>query len=115
MARVEVNWACGEWSLCIGEWDKFNIDGKSYLKFIPEHLRESDMNTYGTYSRWYFGGVSGWEEEWEQYEDGLECPEWITENDYWLSKITDDYKLKEEIFAAFQAQDFRRGSCGGCI
>ena len=41
--------------------------------------------------------------------------EWIKENAYWLDKITDDYNTQKEIFTAIQQEDFRSGSCGGCI
>ena len=32
-----------------------------------------------------------------------------------LNKITKDYSIKSEIFKAIQSEDFRSGSCGGCI
>ena len=54
-------------------------------------------------------------EETDYYYDGLEVDDWIDANNDWLNNITKDYALKERIFYAIQEQDFRAGSCGGCI
>lgn len=110
--RVVVDWSGGGWSLCIGEWSIY-IDGKNYTKKIPKNLRRSPMNTLGEYSGWKWGGE--YSEEWYTYTDGLGKLEWITENENWLSKITDDIGLWSDIYEAFQSRDFRTNSCGGCI
>lgn len=108
---VEANWSGSYPCLCFGEWT-LKVDGKNVSKKIPDDLRESSMNTYGTYQSWHF---EDWMEVFEDYEDGLDCEEWIKENDEWLSEITTDYSIKEQIFIAIQSKDFRHGSCGGCI
>lgn len=69
------------------------------------------MDTEGIYQSWHF---EDWEDVWESYKDGLECDDWIKKNDYWISKIADCCDEKVSLFKAFQAQDFRTCSCGGC-
>ena len=108
---VTANWNGSYPCLCHGEWT-LKVNGKNVSKKIPEDLRNSSMNTYGTYQSWHF---EDWMEVFEDYEDGLDCEEWIEENNEWLNKITTDYSIKEQIFNAIQSEDFRSGSCGGCI
>ena len=79
---------------------------------IPEDLRDSEMGTYGTYQSWHFEDLT---ELFDSYEDGLECGEWIEVNKGWLDTITTDYETQREIYEAINAEDFRAGSCGGCI
>ena len=40
---------------------------------------------------------------------------WIEANKEWLDTITKDHKTQQEIYYAISAEDFRHGSCGGCI
>lgn len=108
---VEANWSGSYPCLCFGEWT-LKVNGKDVSKKIPDNLRKSSMNTFGTYQSWHF---EDWMEVFEDYEDGLDCEAWIEKNDEWLSEITKDYSIKEQIFAAIQSKDFRSGSCGGCI
>lgn len=109
---VEAHWS-GSWpALCCGEWS-LKVNGKDVTDKIPENLRNQDMNTYGTYQRWYFD--DNWIEQYEDYESGQEYDEWIESNKYWLDTITTDYKTQHEIYEAINAEDFRHSSCGGCI
>lgn len=110
--RVVAEWSGGGWALCSGEWSLY-IDGKNFTKKIPKRLRTDSMNTLGEYRGWTWGGDYG--EEWYTYKDGLGKTEWITDNENWLSKITDDVEIWSEIYDAIQEQDFRMNSCGGCI
>lgn len=98
-------------NLCSGTWELYK-DGKDISNMIPEELRHSEMNTFGTYNDWYF---EDWDVIWNKYTDGLDCSDWIKENDYWLSKITADKHEKKAIFDAIQEEDWRYSSCGGCI
>ena len=108
MATWSGSWPC----LCHGEWTLI-IDDEDMTNMIPEELRDENMGTKGTYKSWHFN--DDWIEEFESYSDGLNQSDWIKKNDSWLSRITYDQELKEEIFGAFQQEDWRHGSCGGCI
>lgn len=109
MHKVEAVWT-GKWPcLCYGEWI-LTIDGREIN--LPESVKDSPMNTEGKYRRWHF---ENWIEVWETYTSGLPFDEWATENQPWLSEITTDRELQREIYLAFQAHDWRHGSCGGCI
>ena len=108
---VEAHWSGKYPNLCSGEWT-LKVNNQNVTEMIPISLQTNEMNTYGTYQRWYF---KNWLEDFESYTDGLNEDEWIAANDYWLNNITDDYSVKVEIFKAIQSEDFRTGSCGGCI
>ena len=108
---VEAKWSGSYPCLCYGKWTLI-VDGKDVSGLIPEELREYDMNTYGEYYSWHF---ENWIEVFESYEDGLVCDEWIEKNKYWLDTITEDINVQKEIYDAISEQDFRHGSCGGCI
>lgn len=110
--KVEAIWTGSYPNLCRGEW-MLLIDEKDVSNKIPEDYRDEPMYTNGVYSRWRFG--NHWKEEWEQYEDGLGCKEWIEENKEWLDNITKDENDQKDIYFAFQLNDWRYGSCGGCI
>lgn len=88
------------------------VNGENVSEKIPERCRHEPMGTYGTYGYWYF---AGWEENFKEYTDGLKCEEWIEANQNWLDAVSTDASVQREIYAAIQAQDFRRGQCGGCI
>ncbi len=109
---VVAKWSGSFPNLCSGEWTLI-VDGKDVSDKIPEELRKSNMNTYGSYEWWHFDDDG--EEEWERYHDGLECEEWIKENRCWLDTISTDHNTQSDIFCAINASDWRPGSCGGCI
>ena len=110
--NIKVEWT-GKWPcLCCGEWILM-IDGEDKSYLIPKELRKSEMNTYGSYPQWRF--EEDWEVAWENYVDGMPCREWIELNKYWLDNISSDYKIQEQLYCVFQANDWRHGSCGGCI
>ena len=109
--RVQAEWTGSYPTKCFGEWKLF-VDGEDVSDKIPDEMREHSMYTYGIYQMWHF---VDWIEEFEDYEDGLKCDEWVKENKDWLENVTEDEELWREIFEAFQAEDFRPGQCGGCI
>ena len=110
--KVEAKWSGSYPWLCYGEWMLF-IDGKDVSDKIPEDYRNEPMYTNGVYSSWQFGNDR--EEEWWDYGDGIKCEDWIKENKEWLDNITTDKCEQEDIYYAFQLNDWRYGSCGGCI
>ena len=111
MAKVYANWSGTYPNLCSGKWTLI-VDDVDYSELISH---KDEMNTYGTYENWYFGGESGWEEIWESYEDGLTFLDWQYENKDWLNKITTDKSVQRQIYDAISMCDWRHGSCGGCI
>ena len=108
---VKAKWSGSYPCLCFGKWTLI-VDGNDFSDKIPEELRKSSMNTFGTYQSWHF---ENWLEVFEDYTDGLVCEDWINQNDYWLKEITDNNDTKILIYNAINEQDFRSGSCGGCI
>ena len=109
--RWEADWTGVPWSLCSGSWI-LRHNGEDIDTDIP--FQGEHAGTYGTYSEWGFGGESGWMEEWDEYDYGLECQDWCDEHRDWLSTVAPESEW-EEIFLAFQSNDFRPGSCGGCV
>jgi hypothetical protein len=109
---VVAEWSGAYPNLCAGRW-KIIVNGKDVSDKIPDRLICNSMNTYGVYQAWHFNEY--YMEEFEYYNDGLDRDDWIKENKEWLNKITTDKLLQMEIFDAIQSQDFRIGSCGGCI
>ena len=108
---VKARWSGHFPNLCCGEWS-LEVNGVDVSMYIPDELKTSSMNTYGMYEEWHF---ENWTEVWKSYEDGLMGDEWIEKNKYWLDTITDDINVQEEIFIAINMNDWRHGSCGGCI
>lgn len=102
--------------LCSGEWI---IKYKGQKLNIPEDIKHDHMNTYGQYSRWYF------DEEYceydEYYYDGLEKNEWIVENYEWVVPMFNEFdipvtpSLLSNLYHQINEEDWRSGSCGGCI
>lgn len=110
--KIEAIWT-GEWpALCCGEW-KLYIDGVDKSHMIPDAKYKNHMETFGHYQRFRF--AEDWEVVWDSYEDGLDCQGWIEVNEYWLKNISSNRGVQEQIFHAFQKNDWRHGSCGGCI
>lgn len=108
--KIEVKWTGSYPCLCSGEWI-LKIDGEDYSDNIP--FRYSDANTYNTYYTWHFG--EDWDEQWDTYDDGLQKEAWIAKHKNWLKTLpisTADYGA---IYDAFNQEDFRLNSCGGCI
>ena len=66
---VEAKWSGSYPCLCYGKWT-LKVNGKDVSNMIPKELRESSMNTYGTYQTWHFEDLL---EVFEDYEDGLDC------------------------------------------
>ena len=107
--EIYVKWTGTYPCLCSGKWI-LKVDGNDYSNLLKG---KGEMNTYGTYPRWYFN--EEYSEEWDYYTDGLVFSEWKQENVDWLSKITNDEDVWEEIFDAISEEDWRHLSCGGCI
>ena len=116
MSKLNVEWTGSYPCLCHGEWI-ISYDGIRLT--VPEDVREDHMNTYGEYGRWYFD--EEYMEEWEYYTDGYEEDVWIENNIDWIKSMFQEHgievtdELLSELFAQIQINDWRHGSCGGCI
>jgi hypothetical protein len=116
MAEIYVEWTGSYPNLCSGKWI-ITIDG---IKLTG--IGKEDFGTLGEYSSWHF---ENWIEVFDSYEDGMDLDAWIQVlktddiNGLYASlqrhgiKITDE--LLSELYTHIQGQDWRHGSCGGCI
>ncbi len=104
------HWTASGNTLCLGHWE---ITYQNRALILPEKIREHDMGTRGIY---YFIDPTD-----ELYLEGLDEDDWILANIDWLSElfIDADIPLEEEymrlFYQAVNKQDWRCGSCGGCI
>ena len=111
MVNVKANWSGTFPCLCHGEWS-LEVNGIDVSDKIPEDLRHSEMNTFGEYSAWHF---EDWIDVWTSYESGLPLDEWLQANKAWLDTISMVSDVQVAIFHAINQEDWRHGSCGGCI
>ena len=109
MLKYEAKWSGGYPCLCSGEW-KLYINGELSEVEIPFQGEPAD--TYGTYPSWHFD--ENWCEVFEDYEEGLNVDAWCEEYKDYLDLIApvSDWPL---VYEAFSSEDWRHGSCGGCI
>ena len=113
--NFKAEWSGGWPALCFGEW---NISYNEKALTIPEENKTQPMNTYNTYQSWHF---EDWEEVFESNEGGLYFDEWIMENHSWVDSAFDKLEIEKfeanykDLYDAIQSEDFRHGSCGGCI
>lgn len=106
------SWSGNYPCLCSGEWTLYH-NGEKIDVEIP--FQKNPANTYNEYAQWHFGGESGWEVIWSFYEHGNDKNEWIEDNIEYLKQVTDDKEQYSYIYKAFQENDWRSGSCGGCV
>lgn len=109
---VEATWTGAAPNLCSGRW-VLKIDGKDVSRKIPLVKRHKPMGTRGYYNS--YGLDENWQTTLDNYMDGLERDEWIEENAGWLSSISEGLEVQQEIYNAFNLNDWRYGECGGCI
>lgn len=84
--------------------DGEEVDTRIPFQGIPAY-------TYGEYTRWEF---VDWVEEFSSYKDGMMFEEWRVEHRHWLDSIA-PHNEHRAIYEAFQSNDWRYDSCGGCI
>lgn len=112
---VRVEWT-GTWPRkCKGRWI-FEVDGKDYRYLLPFANDDGDdlpADTDGVYDCWDIDDNG--ERELYSYNSGLDIDEWIDANREWLEVITLDEEVWDDIFFAFQSEDWRFKECGGCM
>lgn len=109
MSNWEAKWSGSYPSLCCGEWTLY-MDGRVVDTEIP--FQRNCADTYGVYDEWFFG--EDYDEQWYSYSDGLKCEMWCDTYKDWLSTIAEESEWSN-IYDAFNVEDWRIGSCGGCI
>jgi len=71
------------------------------------------MGTYGIYSYIYPTDAD--------FAEGLPEEDWITANSTWLASVFESHGIPDNetyqrwLYQAVNSQDWRCGSCGGCI
>ena len=109
---ITVCWT-GSWpSLCCGEW-KIIING-----IVLTGIENSSFGTEGDYDSWYFD--ENWSEVFETYFVGKPfSEEWLNTNGLSDSLLRHGLVLAQEekldLYEKIQSEDWRNGSCGGCI
>lgn len=115
-SKLFVEWTGCYPCLCHGEWI-IKYDGIELT--IPEEWKDVPMDTYGEFGRWHFD--EDYMEEWDYYEDGWEKDIWINRNLYWVKPMFEEHNIEitdellSELYDKIQDEDWRHGSCGGCI
>lgn len=104
---VQVSWSGSYPNLCAGEWTCI-INGKK----VKVPFQGEPAECEGTYQSWHF---ENWEVVWERYRDGLDCSEWCEQWKDWLNELGLSEEERREVYEAFAEEDWRYGSCGGCI
>jgi hypothetical protein len=103
-------WTAKGSNLCLGHWEISHL-GKP-LDLRPE-VKGNDMSTYGIYSYIYPDD--------EIFAEGDHEDDWIAANNEWLSSLFAAHGIPPDdmhfrwFYKAVNAQDWRCGSCGGCI
>lgn len=111
MANWDIRWTGSYPVLCSGMWEVYKDGEPINMRNCP--FVDCDANTFGIYQSWHFD--DDWIEVFEDYEDGLLINAWIKEYRDWLMEIDPSGNDWEVIYNGFRSQDWRRGSCGGCI
>jgi hypothetical protein len=103
-------WTATGSNICLGHWE---ISYLGQALELDSERREHDMGTYAIYSFIFPDD--------EMYAEGLPEEEWIIANLDWLTSlfikhdIPADAKHFRLFYQAVNKQDWRCGSCGGCI
>lgn len=103
-------WTAKGNNLCLGHWEISYLGKPLQLK---PGIGQNDMGTYAIYS---FIDPDD-----EMFAEGLHEDEWIIENSGWLTELFDrhDIPAREDnmraLYRAVNLQDWRCGSCGGCL
>lgn len=115
-SKLFVEWTGCYPCLCYGEW-VIKYDGIELT--VPEDYKEVPMDTFGEFGTWYFN--EEYMEEWDYYEDGWEKDVWIKRNLDWIKPMFEEHNIEvtdellSELYDKIQEEDWRQGSCGGCI
>ncbi|XOV79868.1 MAG: hypothetical protein ACFHVJ_02665 [Aestuariibacter sp.] len=103
-------WTAQGNTLCLGHWE---ISYQDTPLVLPNKIRENHMNTFGIFSFLF--------PDEEDFAEGWLLEKWIEENFDWLEMLFQQHKvpLDEQhvqwFYESVNQQDWRCGSCGGCL
>jgi hypothetical protein len=103
-------WTAKGSSLCLGHWEIFYLGQQLE---IDSERNKNDMGTNAIYSFVFPDD--------DIYAEGLAEDEWIIENKDWLTSLFTTYNIPSDethlrlFYQAVNRDDWRCGSCGGCI
>ena len=104
------NWSEQGHTICLRHWE-VSYRGKPIE--LPATKRDDEMGTFGIYSYLYPDDPD--------FAEGLEEDEWVLENMEWIAPMFEEngIPLDEQhlgwFYQAINMDDWRCGSCGGCI
>jgi len=125
--QIKVNWTGSYPNLCSGVWeitiDGMSINDNSKMQNTYDSMLKRNMGTEGSYESWHF---ENWSEVFESYDDGLYFDDWVKSTQaVELRLMIDDNLIQKQtkmsdpdmknLFSELQNNDWRSGSCGGCI
>lgn len=103
-------WTAKGNNLCLGRWEIHYLERPLEL---DAERREQDMGTFGIFSYIFPDD--------EDLAEGLREDEWILKNAGWLVEFFSSHGIPVDeahmrwFYQAVNAQDWRCGSCGGCL
>lgn len=103
-------WTATGNNICLGQWE-IGYQGRPLELGAAFH--EKDMGTFGIYSYIFPDD--------EEFAEGLREDDWILANAEWLADLfaAHDIPIDEAhmrwLYQAINPQDWRCGSCGGCL
>lgn len=106
----KATWSAQGHTLCLGRW---HICFHDEVLELPAVQAENHMDTRGIYS-WLFPDD-------EEFTEGMELAEWIEHQAEWLVPLFERYNIPfdeqhvEWFYLAVNKNDWRCGSCGGCM
>lgn len=103
-------WTAKGHNICLGHWE---ISYAGQPLPLDAARRQEDMGTYGNFNFLFPDD--------EDFFEGLNEDDWILKNVDWLADLFADHDIpidEEHMRAFYRAvnrQDWRCGSCGGCM
>lgn len=103
-------WTATGNNLCLGEWE-IHYQGRPLQ--LDADRRDKDMGTFGIFSYIFPDD--------EDFAEGLDEDDWVRANAGWLGElfaangIPADEAHMRWFYQAVNRQDWRCGSCGGCL
>lgn len=118
MSKWATEWSGRYPNLCSGKWSLYRDDVLLDVDIPFNGESQFDSKPAYTSGCWHSVGIYHEGDEWvefdDEYRNGRERCEWCDEHRSWLQGIAPEQEWGD-IYLAFAANDWRYGSCGGCI